>query len=118
MFDLLSILEGNENLESEYDFLVLNSTAFVQKAINLIDGYISVELYLDNDPNGKQTTQKLIENSENCEDRSWLCRDFKDMNEWLVQKAKKGLGQGAQDVLLLPQKQTCFTPGGRKEKMK
>ena len=118
MFDLLSILEGNENLESEYDFLVLNSTAFVQKAINLIDGYISVELYLDNDPNGKQTTQKLIENSENCEDRSWLCRDFKDMNEWLVQKAKKGLGQGAQDVFLLPQKQTCFTPGGRKEKMK
>ncbi len=29
---------------------------------------------------------------------------------------KKGLGQKAQDVFLLPQKQTCFTPDGRKVK--
>ena len=27
---------------------------------------------------------------------------------------KKGLGQETQDVFLLPQKQTCFAPDGRK----
>ncbi len=118
MFDLLSILDSNEKLESEYDFVVLNSTAFAQKAINLVDGYSNVELYLDNDENGKRTTQKLMMYSKNSEDKSMLYKGFKDMNEWLIHTAKNGLGQGTQDVFLLPQKQTCFTPGGRKEKMK
>ncbi len=118
MFDLLSILDSNEKLESEYDFVVLNSTAFAQKAINLVDGYSNVELYLDNDENGKRTTRKLMMYSKNSEDKSMLYKGFKDMNEWLIHSAKKGLGQGTQDVFLLPQKQTCFTPGGRKEKMK
>ena len=40
------------------------------------------------------------------------------MNEWLIVNAKNGFGQGARDVFLLPQKQTRFTPGGRKEKKK
>ena len=34
MFDLLSILDSTEKLELKYDFLVLNSTAFVQKAMS------------------------------------------------------------------------------------
>ncbi len=118
MFDLLSILDSTEKLESEYDFLVLNSTAFLQKGIKTMDSYISVELYLDNDTNGKRTTQKLIMHSKSSEDKSMRYKGFKDMNEWLMYSAKKRLGQGAQDVFLLPQKQTCFTPGGRKEKMK
>ena len=118
MFDLLSILEVNTNLESEYDFLVLNSTAFVQKAMEILDDYSNIELYLDNDKNGKETTQKLIKHSKNCKDKSKLYSGFKDMNEWLIHGSKKGIGQGVQDVFLLPQKQTCFTPGGRKEKYK
>jgi hypothetical protein len=60
---------------------------------------------LKNDSNGRSVTKILIEH-----------RDAKDMNEWLVQRIKKGLGQEAQDVFLLPQKQTCFTPDGRKVK--
>ena len=36
MFDLLSILDSTKNLESEYDFLVLNSTAFLKKAMNVL----------------------------------------------------------------------------------
>lgn len=118
MFDLLSILDGTGKLESEYDFLVLNSTAFVQKAMEIIDGYISIELFLDNDTNGKGTTKKLIACSKSCKDKSKFYLGFKDMNKWLVHRSKKGVGQGAQDVFLLPQKQTCFTPGGRKEKKK
>ncbi len=116
MFDLLSILVVIKNLDSKYDFLVMNSTAFVSKAIELMDGYFQIEFYLDNDANGKRTTQKLLKDSKRGKDKSMLYKGFKDMNEWLICSAKKGLGQGAQDVFLLPQKQTCFTPGGRKEK--
>jgi 5S rRNA maturation endonuclease (ribonuclease M5) len=118
MFDLLSIVEYHKNLESDCDFLVLNSTAFVQKAMRTLDGYSSIELYLDNDTNGKRTAKKLMAYSKSCKDKSTFYSGFKDMNEWLTHSTKNGLGQGAQDVFLLPQKQTCFTPVGRKEKNK
>jgi DNA primase len=118
LFDLLSILNGNGNLELEYDFLVLNSIAFVQKAMKIMDSYTLIDLYLDNDSAGKKTTKKLIKYSKNCIDRSGLYTGFKDVNEWLIHRTKKGLGQETQDVFLLPQKQTCFAPDGCKEKKK
>ena len=118
VFDLLSLLSYNEIFEAEYDFLVLNSTAFVSKAMEIMKGYLQIDLYLDNDPNGRRTTQQLMARSTNCLDRSMLYEGFKDMNEWLVNYAKKGLGQEARDVSLLPQRQTRFTPDGRKEKEK
>jgi len=118
MFDLLSILEVSENIESEHDLLVLNSTAFYQKAIKIINGYTSTLLYLDNDLNGKQTTQKLIGHSNRCVDRSTLYKDFKDMNERLMGSTTDLNGQGIQDVFLLPQKRSCLAPGGRKTKRK
>ncbi|MGB3144643.1 MAG: toprim domain-containing protein [Maribacter sp.] len=118
MFDLLSIMESTENLDSEFDLLVLNSTAFLRKAIKVIDDYNHIDLYLDNDPNGRRTTQKLMAHSINCLDRSMLYQGFKDINEWLIYSVKKGLGQEARDVSLLPQRQTRFTPDGRKEKEK
>ncbi len=114
VFDLLSLLSYNEILEAEYDFLVLNSTAFVSKAMEIMKGYLQIDLYLDNDSNGRRTTQKLMAHSNNCLDKSMLYEGFKDMNEWLVKSAKKGLGQKARDVSLLPQRQTRFTPDGRK----
>ncbi len=83
-----------------------------------MDGYDQIDLYLDNDSTGKATTQKLMAHSNNCLDKSSLYEGYKDMNEWLIYNAKKGFGQEAQDVFLLPQKQTCFTPGGRKVKKK
>jgi hypothetical protein len=118
MFDLFSILDSNERLETEYDFLVLNSTAFVQKAMKIMDGYASIDLYLDNDTSGRQTTQDLIKQFNNCKDKSSLYTGFKDMNEWLMGDGKDVIGQGIQDVSLLPQRQTCFAPGGRKVKRK
>ncbi|WP_082591119.1 toprim domain-containing protein [Sediminicola sp. YIK13] len=118
VFDLLSLLSYNEILEEDCDFLVLNSTAFVSKATKIIQDYLTINLYLDNDSNGKRTTQKMIKNSINCLDRSMLYEGFKDMNEWLIGNARKGLGQEARDVSLLPQKQTRFTPDGRKVKKK
>lgn len=118
MFDLFSILDSSENLESEHDLLVLNSTAFVLKAMKIIEQYSSTLLYLDNDPNGTQTTQNLMGQCMNCEDRSTLYKDFKDINEWLMGGATDVNGQGIQDVFLLPQKHSCFSPDGRKVKRK
>ena len=118
VFDLLSLLSYNEILESEYDFLILNSTAFVSKAMEVMKDYIQIDLYLDNDSNGRRTTQKLMAHFIYCLDRSTLYEGFKDMNEWLISYSIKGLGQEARDVSLLPQRQTRFTPDGRKEKEK
>ena len=118
MFDLLSILEFNKEIETEYDFLVLNSTSLVKKAIKPMDPYDRIDLYLDNDTTGKATTKNLQVHSINCLDKSSLYEGYKDMNEWLIFKAKNGFGQEAQDVFLLPQKRSCFAPGGRKVKKK
>ncbi len=118
VFDLLSLLSCNEILEEDCDFLVLNSTAFVSKATKIIQDYLTINLYLDNDANGKRTTAKLMACSNNCLDKSSLYQGFKDMNEWLICNTRKGLGQEARDVSLLPQKQTRSAPDGRKVKKK
>ncbi|SDF42179.1 Toprim-like [Cellulophaga baltica] len=100
MFDLLSLMEIHKNLQEAYDFLVLNSTAFVSKAIKLVDEYSCVELYLDSDKNGKRTTEILKEYSKNWKDKSVLYSEVKDINEWLISRAKKRIGEKAQDVSL------------------
>jgi len=88
MFDLLSILTYDPELlkENNTDFLVLNSTAFADKVIELLNTYDTIELYLDNDKTGKRITQMFLENSKNCTDKSGLYRNNKDINAWLVSK--------------------------------
>jgi hypothetical protein len=115
MFDLLSLINYNGILESEYDFLVLNSTGFVSKGKKIMVGYNEIDLYLDNDSNGKRTVANLMEHSKKCSDKSLLYKEFKDINEWLTNTAKMEFGQQRQDVFLLSQKQSCFAPDGCKE---
>ena len=119
MFDLMSIFEntkgyGMQNL-SDHDYLVLNSTAFVETALEIIQAYDQIHIYLDNDSNGRKVAATLMRNSDICIDRSDLYQDFKDINEWLVARQMDLNGHGIQDVSLLPQRPTCFTPDGRKE---
>jgi hypothetical protein len=85
--------------------------------MSILKGYSSIELYLDNDFNGRSVTKRLMKHRD-AKDMSFVYKGHKDMNQWLMENAKKGLGQEARDVSLLPQKQTRFTPGGRKEKNK
>ena len=117
MFDLLSILCHQTDLRQKSDFLVMNSTVLIQKAISISKGYAAVELYLDNDPNGRSVTETLMEHRD-AKDMSFIYKGHKDMNQWLMENGKNPVGQGIQDVFLLPQKQTCFTPDGRKEEIK
>ncbi|SMC39902.1 toprim domain-containing protein [Cellulophaga tyrosinoxydans] len=118
MFDLLSILETDKRLETQYDFLVMNSISFLEKVKLISVDYSLIELYLDNDTNGGVTTQNLIKGNNRFIDKSSLYHGFKDVNDWLMHRAQKGFDQKAQDVFLLPQKQTCFTPDGCKENEK
>ena len=118
MFDMLSILETYKGLEQHYDFLVLNSTAFLEKALDLIADYEHIELYLDNDANGQRTTQNFLAFSSKCTDKAALYSGYKDVNQWHMDKTENRYGQQIQDVFLLPQKQTCFAPDGCKEKRK
>ncbi|MEN8191886.1 MAG: toprim domain-containing protein [Bacteroidota bacterium] len=91
MFDLLSIVTYHQKLKyvndnMETDFLILNSTAFFDKAIEIIPTYKHIELYLDNDNTGNRITQKFLEVTKNCIDKSSLYKEFKDINQWLVSK--------------------------------
>lgn len=113
MFDLLSIVSYNPELRQKSDFLVMNSTVFIEKTISILKGYSNIELYLDNDSNGRSVTERLLKYG-GAKDMSFIYKGHKDMNQWQMENAKKGLGQEARDVSLLPQKQTRFTPGGRK----
>jgi hypothetical protein len=115
MFDLLSIIGYKGVLEQESDFLILNSTVFIEKTKLISEGYATVELYLDNDTNGKSATEKLM-GHRGAKDMSGVYKGYKDMNEWQAANMEYAIGQGIQDVFLLPQKQTCFTPDGRKER--
>ena len=100
MFDLLSLMENNPELDSGYDFLVLNSAAYLKKAMGVLGKYGTVELYLDNDTTGRKMTEKLMACSGNCIDRSNLYSGFKDINEKLMAGLENDVAKGRQDVFL------------------
>ncbi|MCM4153749.1 DNA primase [Arenibacter sp. N53] len=82
MFDMLSLMEKDKNLKENNDLLILNSLAFVEKTLGLLESYESVQLYLDNDKAGKRAVEILLEQSPKCRDMSNLYKDFKDVNAW------------------------------------
>jgi hypothetical protein len=90
MFDLLSILTHSPELRQKSDFLVMNSTVFIEKTMSILKGYSSTELYLDNDSNGRSVTENLMKNRD-AKDISFIYKGHKDMNQWLMENAKRDL---------------------------
>lgn len=87
-FDFLSLKMIEENLESvvNSDYLILNSTALfskVERDSQSYNSYERIELFLDNDRTGKETTQKFLSLFSQAEDYSFLYRDYKDLNDFL-----------------------------------
>lgn len=67
------------------DFLILNSTAFFEQQLSLMQSYQQVHLYLDNDTTGnKFTTMAIASDAEKFIDERSLYKSSKDLNEWLV----------------------------------
>ncbi|WP_312752032.1 toprim domain-containing protein [Epilithonimonas hominis] len=81
-FDYLTYRNLEQSDHSTSDYLILNSTAMLFKAEELLKDYDKIYLFLDNDSNGKYVTSIIINQYKNVEDCSLLYRNFKDLNEW------------------------------------
>ncbi len=70
----------------ETDYLVLNSLSFAEGSLDLMLGYQTVCLFLDNDPAGQKAKDLLIRQSPAFKDCSSYYNGFTDLNEFLVGK--------------------------------
>lgn len=53
---------------------------------NSIEKYGKVELYFDNDEAGNRAVEMIKNETQNAEDCRVLYSNFKDLNDWLVNK--------------------------------
>lgn len=81
-FDYLTFMniDKGENLTSDY--LILNSTAMLFKADEILEEYYKILLFLDNDNNGDATKEIIKKKYKNVEDCSLLYAGYKDLNDW------------------------------------
>ena len=78
MFDFLTVTNFRHDNMS---YLNLNSLSFLKRAMNHIERFKHVELYLDNDKAGNEATEWLIQKHKGCIDKSNLYQGYKDRNE-------------------------------------
>ncbi len=86
-FDFLSFKNVEKSLEKEpSDYIILNSVAMISKIKKSLGQYENIELYFDNDAAGNRAVKMITNESKNAEDCRVLYSDFKDLNEWLINK--------------------------------
>lgn len=66
------------------DYLILNSIALINRCDEILSNYDEIELYFDNDAAGNFHTKSTQEKFKNAKDCRAFYKDFKDLNEWLV----------------------------------
>lgn len=93
--DFLSLSQLTDSsvaeLRSHSDFLVLNSLAFVNRALPLLMRRSEVNLFLDNDAAAAQAKRVLQSAGVQAYDRSNFYAGYKDLNEYLVKKGKQAI---------------------------
>lgn len=67
----------------KYDFVILNSLAFFEKARPFMEKHDKVHLFLDNDTAGQRCRKYALLLSPVYHDESSLYTGYKDFNEWL-----------------------------------
>ena len=87
-FDFQSDQTINQNKPELTNFLVLNSLAFLERSLLLMEKHESIHLYLDNDTAGRKYTSIAEKRSVKFKDESQLYKGSKDLNEWIT-KAEK-----------------------------
>jgi len=88
-FDFLSYQTIHQNQEQALtNFLVLNSLAFFERSLLLMEKHDKIHLYLDRDEAGRKYTQLAQKRSEKFHDESKLYKGYKDLNEWLMNFGK------------------------------
>jgi hypothetical protein len=87
-FNYLSYRTMNHKAgQSLTNFLVLNSLSFFEKSRNLMENHEQVNLYLDRDKVGVNFVQEALKwNQYLYKDLSHLYSNYKDLNDWLVNK--------------------------------
>ncbi|PQA59421.1 toprim domain-containing protein [Siphonobacter curvatus] len=85
-FDFLSALTFFSTLEPKFTTCILNSTAQLSKAIDLMkqSGIQQVHAFLDRDAAGFKAVDQLARSGFHVTDRSDLYRGSKDFNEYLI----------------------------------
>lgn len=71
------------------DFLILNSLSFLEKSRALMEKHHRIALYLDRDERGIETTESVLLWSEKYVDESIRYREFKDLNESLINEREE-----------------------------
>lgn len=83
-FDYLSHVQFFDELKNDSDYLILNSISLLKKSESIFLNYTEIDLYLDNDIKGKETTLDLLTKYKNVNDKSDLYAGHKDLNEFLM----------------------------------
>jgi len=91
-FDYLSFLTIHHKQQQDaLNFMVLNSTAFFEKALEKMAIHHRIHLYLDNDTTGQKCVDKVLPiDAKKFIDERQLYKGYNDLNEWLQ---KIGLAQ-------------------------
>ncbi len=82
--DFLSFLRMYHDHKEKFDYVILNSTSNTLISIPKIQEYDTVHFYLDNDDSGRKAMYKLSLASKNNIDHSPEYRNYKDLNEFLL----------------------------------
>jgi hypothetical protein len=87
-FDFLSFITlfGDDQ---KSDFIILNSVTTYLQVKDELSRYISIDLYLDNDPAGDSLTNQIIADFGRVIDNRNLYKNHKDLNEYLCEFKKK-----------------------------
>src|SRR5690606_21054802 len=87
--DFLSFKSIHRNEpEERFDFAVLNSVSFFEKARPFMERHEAIRLYLDRDTAGQNYSRYALSLSEKYRDESSLYRHYKDFNDWAVNFGK------------------------------
>lgn len=100
-WDFLSYLTIKQYQKPEYDMVILNSTANIQKAVDFLKSHREIYTYLDNDAAGRKTTELIQSIHSTVYNHSPKYAAYKDVNDYLsgikmavkpeVQKKKSGI---------------------------
>jgi hypothetical protein len=88
-FDFLTYQTIHQNQTRPLtDFLVLNSLAFFERSLLLMEKHEHIHLYLDHDEAGKKCLDVASKRSVKYQDESSLYEGYKDLNDWVTHFGK------------------------------
>lgn len=90
IFDFLSFITINHNTVMMSDYIILNSIVNINSCIEILRRYNDVQLYLDNDFSGRNTTKLIVEKigKKTVTNNSSQYKLYKDFNEYHIERAK------------------------------